>query len=128
MPCGISNGITARTKQAVIRLTTWKGIAMCKFTVTYEIVTEESAENGESDEIGTVDTGLKLRDAIQEVNRTRTNMVDGVESVENSGRWWTVVNGPEFETGAQESRSLHPEGNITDSSRGRISRLIGARP
>lgn len=100
---------------------------MCKFTVTYEIVTPESAEFGEADESGTVDTGLSFRDAIQEVNRTRTNMVDGC-SVENCGRWWTVVNGMEFETGAQESRSLHPEGNITDASRGRISRLMGARP
>ena len=37
---------------------------MNKFSVTYEIVTEESAEDGDSAESGFVGEGLSLRDAL----------------------------------------------------------------
>ena len=62
---------------------------------------------------------------------TRTSEVDGVESVQPSdsriedARWFTVTNGPEFRTGARESRSLHIPDGVSGASRRRIGRLLG---
>jgi len=97
------------------------------FSITFEIVTPESAESGEAEETGFIVESVRLREAVDEFHRTRTNQVDGVEALEDSGRWFTVVNGPEFETGAQESRSIHPAGNITPASYRRLGRLLGIK-
>lgn len=104
-----------------------------KFCVSYVIVTEESVENGEADERGIVDDALTLRDAITEVQRTRTNLVGGIESVstdswpEKAVRWITINNSAEYETGARESRTLHLPDTITPASSRRIARLLGVR-
>ncbi len=100
------------------------------FNVTYDIVTPESAENGEAAESGFVDQNLSLRDAITELHLTRTNLCDGTECIEPSEsrgrpRWITVVNGQEYLTGAQESRALHIPCKVSDSSAIRIARLCG---
>jgi hypothetical protein len=106
---------------------------MLKFNVYYEIVTPESAEQGDVDERGEIATGLSLREAIAAVNETRTSLVGGVECIEASdsrvgdARWFTVTNGMEFETGAVESRSLHIPDHVTPASRRRIARLLGVR-
>jgi len=102
---------------------------MATFSVTYGIVTEESAEHGEEDESGFIGRDLSLRDAIEAVTGTRTNHVGGVECIEisesgNGFRWITVQNGMEYETGAQEARSLHIPDHVTDASRARILRLV----
>jgi len=100
------------------------------FNVTYEIVTDESAEHGDADERGFIGENMSLRDAIEAVRETRTNQVDGVECIEaseypgNNFRWITVVNGREFDTSAQESRSLHLPDQVTGATRGRILRLL----
>lgn len=101
------------------------------FNVTYEIMTEESAAQGCSEEHGFLATNVSLREAFAEVHNTRTSRVDCVHCIEAdecpvvSPRWITVYNGMEFETGAYENRSLHIPGHITDSSRRRIARLMG---
>lgn len=103
------------------------------FDVTYEIVTPESAENGDTEENGFIAERVSLREAISLVNGTRTCHVDGVTCIEadehpvRSPSWITVVNGMEFLTGAQESRSLHMPDNLTPASRLRIARLLGVR-
>ena len=102
---------------------------MKNWTVTYQIVTEESAENGEADEIGTLGTFDNLRDAMQCVTRTRTCHVGGCEvhasaSVLEHASWLTVQNGMEFLTGAHEARSLHFPDNVTGASRKRIYQLL----
>ena len=102
------------------------------FCVSYEIVTEESAENGEAEERGVIDDALPLREALKEVRRTRTNLVGGVESVSTDSwpakavRWITVSNSAEYETGARESRTLHLPETITPASSRRIARLLKA--
>lgn len=104
-----------------------------QFAVTYEIVTEESASEGEADESGWICERVSLRVALRNVADTRTNEVDGVESIECdespvvAPRWVTVTNGMEFRTGAHESRSLHIPHGVTAASRRRIARLVGAR-
>ena len=101
------------------------------FAVTYQIVTPESAEGGDLEEIGFVGARLTLREAFDAVTRTRTSEVGGVECVEDhtwpalSPAWVTVVNGCEFRTGAQESRSLHIPNGATAATRRRIARLLG---
>ena len=106
---------------------------MAVFNVTYEIVTPESAENGDVDESGFIAENVSLRDAIALVSETRTSRVGGVECIEcdslpcDAPRWITVMNGMEFETGAQESRSLHIPDGVTESTARRIARLMGAR-
>ncbi len=103
------------------------------FNVTYEIVTPESAENGDTEENGFIAERVPLREAIHLVNETRTEHVSGVKCIETdeypvrSPSWITVVNGMEFLTGAQESRSLHMPDNLTPASRLRIARLLGVR-
>lgn len=105
---------------------------MARFNVTYEIVTPESAEEGDAAERGFVIEDVPLRTAIMHVQATRTNEVDGVSAIEPSSSglafdWITIVNGMEFTTGATESRSLHIPNAVTPSSRVRIARLLGAR-
>lgn len=103
------------------------------FAVTYEIVTPESAEQGDVAERGYITEGSCLYDARQDVSHTRTAWVDGVMAVETDispmagqrVRWVTVINGCEFETGAQESRSLHIPESVTPASSRRIARLLG---
>lgn len=101
------------------------------FNVTYEIVTPESAEQGDAEERGYIAEGLSLRDALACLSETRTSAVDGVSAIEaneypvSCPRWLTVINGMEYRTGAQESRSLHFPDNVTPASRVRVARLIG---
>ena len=102
------------------------------FSVTYGIVTPESAEQGDYEDCGFIGKGMTLREAIHAVRETRTSRVGGVEAIEcdeypvRSPRWITVQNSTEYETGAQESRSLHLPDILTDSTRVRIARLLGA--
>lgn len=101
------------------------------FDVTFEIVTDESARDGDAESRGYVAESLGLREAIETLFETRTSQCDGVQGIEAS-RWplmpgfcVTVYNGMEFETGARESRSLHMPRDITFSSAKRIARLCG---
>lgn len=104
------------------------------FDVSYEIVTPESAEDGDAAERGMIGEDLDLRTALDLLLTTRTSLVGGVEAVECDSwptstdlppRRVTVYNGMEFETGAYESRSLHL-GDVTPSTAIRIARLAGA--
>lgn len=100
------------------------------WSVTYEIVTPESAENGDADERGYISQGVTLREAIEDVHATRTSQVSGIECVEANdsrpecARWITVYNGAEYLTGAHESRSLHMPDSLTAASRARLVRLV----
>ena len=105
---------------------------MTLFSVTYEIVTPESAEHGDTEERGYISRDSRLRDALADVQATRTSHVYGVEAIEPSSSghyfdWVTIHNGMEYLTGARESRSLHIPDNVTSASRVRILRLMGGR-
>lgn len=103
---------------------------MSKFSVAYAIVTSESADFGDFEESGMIDSGMCLRDAVKELFRTRTNAVGDISEIECSRTPQlvaTVYNGMEFETGARENRSLHPESAITSASWRQIVRLIEGR-
>jgi len=105
---------------------------MNNFNVTYEIVTPESAEQGDAEERGFIAENVSLREAIQLINETRTCHVGGQTAVEASATgdpasadWFTIYNGMEYMTGASENRSLHFPNYITGASRGRLFKLLG---
>jgi hypothetical protein len=106
---------------------------MALFDVTYEIITRESAEHGEADEIGYICEAVTLREALESVNETRTCRVDCIQAIEAdeypivAPSWVTVYNGGEYETGAHENRSIHFPESLTPATRRRIARLLGVR-
>jgi hypothetical protein len=97
-----------------------------KFSVTYEIITPESAENGDVEESGYVDQDLTLREAINEFSCDNVEMDSYPCSLSNPPRWFTGEYNVSCATGAEERRSLHLPRNITPSSAMRIARLLCA--
>lgn len=102
-------------------------MSKARFSVTYEIVTPESAAEGEAEERGFICEGETLREALKELFRTRTNRVDSGQGLDTSIGILTQYNGAEFETGAHENRTLHMPRTITGATYRRIARLAGAR-
>jgi hypothetical protein len=96
---------------------------MTTFDVTYDIVTHESAEHGDTAERGFVAQGISLREAIREIG-----------GCAYEADCWPV-RGPryfinhefneDFATGARETRYLHLPNHLTEASRLRIARLLG---
>lgn len=103
-----------------------------RFAVSFEIVTPESAADGEADARGFICEGATLRDALTDLHRTRTAHCDGVTAIEcdsspcDRPRWVSVRNGAEYRTGATESRALHIPETVSRSSARRIARIAGA--
>lgn len=97
------------------------------FAVTYEIVTPDSAEHGEAEEIGYVSPG-QWRDSKPQLMSLREAM-RLCSPAYDCGRWWAEHGGDRcnYRTGAVETRSIHPPRNITESSYKRISRMLGCR-
>lgn len=101
-----------------------------KFSVTYEIVTPESAEQGDAESRGFICWDVTLREALQSLFETRTSQVDGISAIEPNdseyqrARWMTVYNGAEYLTGANESRSIHFPERVTGATRARLVRLV----
>lgn len=106
---------------------------MSAFNVTYEIVTDESAEHGEAAESGFVAENVTLRDAIENLSAA-SNFCElaSIEadcwpiSHDNPPRWITYQYSRDWEYGDCESRSIHFPRGITPSSAIRVARLLGA--
>lgn len=101
-----------------------------RFKVTYEIVTPESAEDGEAAEHGFYHENGG-RDALKLVERHEDYAMDLRTALrfcspsEDCGRWF--ASHPEcedFTTGADVSTCLHPPRNITKASYARLRRLF----
>lgn len=103
---------------------------MARFNVSFEIVTPESAIDGDAESRGFICEGVTLREALRDLWETRTCQCEGVQAIESNdsdatrARWITVYNGPEFITGATESRSLHFPDNLTGATRARLVAAI----
>lgn len=105
---------------------------MIQFTITYEIITEASAEDGEAADAGFVAERLNLREALGYVTATESchcsqSGVEASDSRVEQARWITVYNGANYLSGNCENRSLHIPETVTASSRRRIARLLGVR-
>lgn len=99
------------------------------FNVTYDIVTQESAEYGDTAESGFISRDSKLRDAIADLfdtygHNTGIECIEAAEAPLRDPCWITVYNSADYKTGAQESRSLHLPDNMTRASKLRLCRLL----
>ena len=100
------------------------------FSVTFEIVTPESVENGEAESLGFIGEDMPLREAIRYLFETRTSACDGIVdrgadcSDAQQARWFTVYNGMEFRTGAHENRSIHFPESMSSASRARLVNFL----
>jgi hypothetical protein len=94
------------------------------FSVCYEIVTPESAEDGEAAATGFFLEDVSLRDALAAV-RALTPSSDPFDA-EDARLWYTEIDPDRnWRTGEEETRSLHLPRNLTSSTRRRIARLLG---
>lgn len=100
------------------------------FTVTYDIVTPESAAEGDHAECGRIDpwgyhwpvNGEKQPDDSDMSLRQALNYVCPQE---DAGAWFSEADGrDDYRTGANETRALHPPRNITPASYARLARLL----
>ena len=101
-----------------------------RFHVTYGIVTPESAEVGDYAEHGFLDSH-GFHDSIDRVGdsaeyaMTLREAVNLVGCCGDSGSWFDEFDSRmDYQTGAEESRSIHPPRNITPSSYGRLAALL----
>jgi len=102
------------------------------FNVTYEIITKESAEDGEAEEHGFICEAVSLRDAIGAVTSTESchceqSGVEANDSRVEHARWISVYNSMDWISGNYENRSLHIPESVTPASRRRIARLLGVK-
>lgn len=99
------------------------------FCVTFELVTPESAENGEASETGFLSEGCSLREAVDLLGGSAHEADSFPLTRSNPPRWFTYTDSDprDFRTGEIESRSLHLPRNTTPSSALRVARLLGVR-
>ena len=100
------------------------------FRVTFEIVTQESARNGDY-----AKAGFLLRDgsparknaAPKTLNMGLREAMRLVYPQRDAGRWWQEEDGQIYakgKTDVEETRAIHPPRNITPASYARGTRLL----
>jgi hypothetical protein len=100
------------------------------FRVTYDIVTPESAAHGDIESAGFLDANgdpaAMLNTSRPPAMRLRQAVALMGGAIEDSGHWFSEADGrPDYYSGAEERRALHPPRNITAASYGRLARLLG---
>lgn len=98
---------------------------MKKFSVTYEVITDESAQNGEAESGGFEAENVSLREALSIIGGCEGGVEADCYPV-RSPRWFTFYKQNEdYSTGEVTNMSLHLPDHLTESSRLRIARLVG---
>ena len=98
---------------------------MLKFNVTYETITEKSAERGDTADAGFLAENVSLREAIDELGYGQQGM-EANEYPVSDPKWITAHGTDEdYGTGEVENRSLHFPDTMTASSKLRVCRLLG---
>jgi hypothetical protein len=94
------------------------------FNVTYETITPESAEYGDTESAGFLFENVSLREAIDAMGYPG----DGCEANEcpvNDPRWITAYRvNEDYATGETENRSLHFPEEMTAASKRRLCKLL----
>lgn len=107
-----------------------RGFKRFQWNVTYDVVTEASAQYGDVAERGFVDRHLSLREAFETALEARAETLLGEiaaearDSDESRARWVGFTHPQEIEGGAVETRSVHIPEHVTPASRARIVRLL----
>lgn len=97
-----------------------------RFSVTFETVTPESAEHGDTADAGFVVQGVGLRAALDEFGYWADGGIEASCSDIEDARWLTAYRTREdFATGEVENRSIHFPDAMTGASRRRLARLLG---
>lgn len=91
------------------------------FSISYEVVTPESAEQGDADESGMLAEGLTLREAYANLSGDGTPEPD---SSHGAPRWLTFPSDTDYATGAETSKTLHFPRKISPASAMRVARLF----
>lgn len=104
---------------------------MGMFRVTYEIVTDESAEHGDAAEIGFMLPGgwyvtleQALADKEGDYSMTLREAVSLATPNYDAGTWLGELDGNRTLDGAWQRRDLHPPRNITPASYKRLKRAL----
>ena len=96
--------------------------------VTYEIGTHESAADGDAAERGFLLPGEWKASAADDPRMSLRDAMQLCYPQENCGSCWTECDGRQnYQTGAIETRAIHPPNNITASSYQRVTRLLGIK-
>jgi hypothetical protein len=99
------------------------------FRVTYNIVTPESAEQGDFAECGFVLPGgwHTSADTDDETCMTLREAMNLCSPQSNSGAgcWMEEDSRTDYHTSAEERRSIHPPRDITAASYARVTKLLG---
>jgi len=95
-----------------------------KFAVTYEIVTEESAQHGDAAARGYLLEDCTLREAVDTLGAGHIEADSYPVTLATAPRWFTCYHGIDYRTGNDESRALHVPDSVTAASRLRLARLL----
>ena len=98
------------------------------FSVTYDIVTPESAADGDVADSGYLLEDCSLRDAIREMDHCLVQ--PSVWPFDPSYPWlsfYEVDGETDVRTGETTSKAFHLPDNLTTSTRARIARLLGVK-
>ena len=103
---------------------------MVRFTVTYDIVTHDSAEYGDVAESGFASSGCWKHDdpaylTLRECLSACGLFGGSATSFEDCGRWFQMIDAEtDYRTGDETRYSIHPPTNITHSSYRRLARVL----
>ncbi len=101
---------------------------MITFRVTYDIVTPESAEQGDYAESGYYSRGGWKHEDPSEWTLHEIVSQFGRNSLENSGTWLSTIDSDtDYRTGEDTRYSVHPPRNITKSSYARVLKVLDYR-
>jgi hypothetical protein len=92
------------------------------FNVSYEVVSHESAENGDFEETGFEAQNIHLNEISHVFGYTPKRCL------EDCGTWFSEIDGTtDYKTGDNRRLTLHPPRNITKASYSRLKRFFCGR-
>lgn len=93
------------------------------FSITYEIITQESAENGDCEESGFHAENITLREAY-DILRWTGGHCEASDSTIGPGSWLSFYCEMDPMTGETTNYGLHMPRNTTNATRRRIAKLF----
>ena len=103
---------------------------MARFTVTYDVVTHESAEHGDVEKSGFASPGYWRHDEPAYLSLKECLSACGLfggrtTAFQDCGSWFEMIDAEtDFRTGDETRYSIHPPKNITRSSYRRLARVL----
>jgi hypothetical protein len=97
------------------------------FNVTFERITDESAEIGDAEERGFIAEDVSLRAALSYASQTISAEMSAAEPNDSNisaARWITFYGGRDIHDGDFVNASIHFPEHITGASRARLVRLL----